>query len=219
MKNFLKSRLVASAAIVAVSIAALTGCANVAEMSSLSTLSSQATVDQINQAETIELKKSAISIGDNWTVTADGEKIAEIKGQAFYVAGDTYAMYSNNGDFLGAESENFKILNSTADFYNHKGEVSGKLSQQMLNMLHTFNLKDTEGETVATLKQNFGLSLKGEIKDAEGVESWEFSKSLVSIGASLKIEKLAESDVSAMDAIWMVTAVNEIDEARASKKN
>lgn len=218
MKKSLKSRIVTAASMVAVSVVALAGCsAPTSNMSDMKTSSSQEAIYDLNDSNTVELKKAVVSFGDNWTVKSDGVEIAEIKGQAFYVVGDTYAMYSNDGSFMGAESENFKVLKSTADVYNFKGDSSHRISHKMLNpFLYRFSLTDSRGNTIASLEQKIGASLKGEIKDSSGTVAWKFEKKLLSMGASITLEKVNESGVSALNAIWMVSVVNEIDEASKS---
>jgi len=58
--------------------------------------------------------------------------------------------------------------------------------------------------------------MKGDLKDAVGDTAWSFSKSMFSMGASLKVTK-GSGDLDAVDAIWSTVILNEIVEAENDK--
>lgn len=39
----------------------------------------------------------------------DGKKIAIIRGEAIYLIGDTYSMYTTSGNLMGREGKEFRI--------------------------------------------------------------------------------------------------------------
>lgn len=174
---------------------------------------SQAVIDALNNAKEIKLKKDFISFGDSWKVTADGTEVAEIKGQAFYLIGDTYSMYSKNGNFVGAEGEQYRVINARADMYDMNGNSAGSIKQELNILLYKFTLKNIEGNKIGEMNQNFSIKLSGDIKNVQNETAWSFKKDLISVGASIKLTRGADSDISAMTAIWMTVIANEISEA------
>lgn len=201
------------AAVVAGSV--LTGCSSTPTetMFSADVADSQSVITKLEAADEIKLKKAAISFGDKWDVTVDGETVAKIEGRPFYLIGDTYAMYSPAGNFVGAESEKLRLLNHKSDIYDYNGTQTGAISQQFMSLLYTFNLTDVDGKQIGQMKQKFSVGLKGEINNVSGEKVWSFKKELLSFGASITLKRDAQSDVPAMTAVWMTVIANEISEA------
>lgn len=172
----------------------------------------------LNGAQTISLKKDAISWGDRWEVRVDGKLVATIKGEAIYVIGDTYSMYSIAGNLVGRESEEFRIINRRATIYGYDGAPAGALEQDFNLFLGRFRILDTTGKVVGTAEQNFNITLSATIKDRSGNGAWSVKKALWSWGASLEVTSLRpDSSVPGIDAVWMAVAMNEIHESQSSR--
>ena len=89
-------------------ILTLTGCGTaIAELpdGAVNESDSIAVLETLDTAEVIEVNKSLISFGDGWSVKADGEDVAELKGQYIKVFGDTYSMYTPEGTLVASEAE------------------------------------------------------------------------------------------------------------------
>lgn len=202
-------------AAVLVATFALTGCSNTSteKMSTANATDSQSVITALEHAKVIKLKKDFISFGDKWTVTVDDVQVATIEGRPFYLIGDTYSMYSKAGNFVGAETEQLRLINHKSDLYDFNGKQTGAIEQQVISLLYKFKFKDVAGQQVGEMNQNFSLSLSGDIKTMSGEKAWSFKKDLISLGASIKVTREAESDIPAINAVWMAVIANEISES------
>ena len=190
------------------------------QISTSDPVDSQSALDILSQADRIILKKAVFSFGDHWDVVVDGKKIGIIRGEAIHLIGDTYSMYTASGNLMGREGEEFRIINHRAKVYDAYNHLSGYIDEQIFSWLYTFNIKDTQGRTKGTLRQDFALTLSGSIKDASNNDVWTFNKALFSFGAELTLDKKQKNPpVSSMEAIWMSVIVNEIATARDEKRD
>lgn len=175
---------------------------------------SQMTITALEKAKVITLRKTVFNLGaDFWSVFADDKQVATIKGQAFKVIGDTYSMYSTAGNFVGAEGEQFRLLNHSAQMYDLNGKESGKITEEFNFPLTSFTFTDAKGKKIGSMGQNFDFTLSGTAKDADGIDAWSFSKTVLSLGAELKVKREQKTNVPAMTAIWNAVIMNEISEA------
>lgn len=176
----------------------------------------QSVITELNNAQTITLKKDAFSIGDSWTVTVDDTEVATIKGKTFPVWGDTYSMYAPDGTFIAGEQEQKYILTGrTANTYDYKGAAAGSIKAQLFSFMYHFNINNASGEQVGTFKQGLSFTLKGDITNQAGKTEWTMDKAMFSIGATITITDKAGADkhVDAIDAIWTAAIINEVSEA------
>lgn len=197
-------------------LGALTACgATVAEMPEKSNdpSHSQQQLENLTDADKINLNKALISWGDNWEVSADGAKFGEIKGQAIKVLGDTYTMYDNEGVVLATEAEKSLTLLNSASTYDHQNEERGSIQKEISLVFAEYTIKDANENAIGTASQKFGISLNLEVKDKTGEVEYVVNKAVFSWGASLDIEKKVDKpDVPVEDAIWVSVIANEIDE-------
>lgn len=179
------------------------------------------TIKTLDNAKSIHLKKKAFSIGDSWTVEADGEEVATIKGRTLPVLGDTYSMYATDGTFVAAEQEQLKILSGAkADTYDYEAKKNGTINAQVLSIGYRFNISDKNGNKVGSFKQGLSLMLSGNIYNAQGDSEWKMDKGF-SLGASITLDNQGgkSNKVSALNAIWVATIVNEVAEADSAKSS
>lgn len=200
----------------------LTGCSVGGSVDSLPKVTtadesdSLAVIEALENADVITVKKDMISIGDHWTVSADGVKVADIKGQPLYMIGDTYSMFSVKGNLVGSEGEQFRLIERKAKLYDYNNEFVGQIDQEIFSLLYKFTFFDADMNKTGTMEQNFNLVLSADIKDNNGVVVWHFDKKLISLGAELTLERKGDSDIDAMSAVWMTVLANEISEASSS---
>lgn len=205
-------------------ITVLTGCSVGGSPESLPKVTtgdkadSLAVIETLNNAKNIQLRKTVISFGDEWTVVADGREVAKIKGQPLYMIGDTYSMFTLKGNLVGSEGEQFRIINHRADLYDYNNTKIGSIDQEVLSFLYKFTFRDAAGNVTGKMDQDFNLVLAGTMMDANGTPAWKFSKQFLSWGATLDLTRQSsDTRIDVMSAIWMTVIINEIDESRQSK--
>lgn len=182
---------------------------------------SQATLDTLRFAEVIELKKTAISLNDVYSVKADGEELGEIRGQYIYALGDTYSYFSERGNLVASEGEGFRLVSHEAELYDYLNQPSGSIKENISWPLTNWSIYDSEGERIGNAQQNLNFSLDFTVNDELGNPQYQINKNLFSMfGAELKITRIAnEPTVHAMNAIWLAAITNEIAEAEEAKRN
>lgn len=209
----------------AVLVGSLTACgATVAELPDKTSdvSDSQATIQVLNDADKINVNKSLVSLGDNWSVKVGDNEVATVKGQFIAVLGDTYSMYSPNENLVASEAEQVVVGLPAATMYDYNNEEQGVIKQNLSPFVQKYTIHNAAGETVGTAEQQFSLGLKFDIKDASGETEYTVSKAMISWGASLDIEKkVDQADVSAEQALWITMMANELNEEKSdsSKKN
>lgn len=195
---------------------ALTACVSGADPSRLPQVNTKDREDsltslaRLNRASTIVLKKDLISWGDSWTVEADGEPLATIKGQPLYLIGDTYSMFTLSGNLMGSEGEEMRLLNARAQLFGPENEPLGSITQEVFNLLYTFTLRDEREVVKGTLKQDFSLTFQGTIKTPEGHPLWRFQRDFFSLGSRITLTREGEGPITATEALWQTVIVNEI---------
>jgi len=176
-------------------------------------------LQKLDEAEEITLQKRLISWGDRWSVNVNGEQIAEVRGQPIYLIGDTYSMFSNNGNLVGSEGEAFRIALNEARLYDYNNEQTGVIRQRWTALFYNFDFLDMDGQTVGNLQQNFALTLNASITNPDGSCAFQISKALLSIGDRLTVARCGKSEIPAVDAVWMAMILNEIDASRSSSNS
>lgn len=213
-------RGMATAAGAAVLAGSLTACgATVAELPDKTSdvADSQATIQVLNDADKINVNKSLVSLGDNWSVKVGDNEVATVKGQFIAVLGDTYSMYSPNENLVASEAEQVVVGLPAATMYDYNNEEQGVIKQNLSPFMQKYTIQNAAGETVGTAEQQFSLGLKFDIKDASGETEYTVSKAMISWGASLDIEKkVDQADVSAEQALWITMMANELNEEKSN---
>lgn len=180
---------------------------------------SKSVIATLEGAKEIELHKAVLPWGDSWTVKADGVEVANIKGQAFYLIGDTYSMYSKAGNFIGAEGEQLRLLNHKADIFDYDGKKTGSISQEIFSLLYKFKFIDANGKQVGQMDQKLSFGLAGDIKTPAGVKAWSFKKAILSWGSSVTVTRAADSDIPSLNAVWMAVIASEISDSSSSSSS
>lgn len=200
----------------AILVGSLTGCGvTVAELPdpSADQGDSKSVVQTLDDAEKINVHKSVFTLGDHWNVSADGQGVGELKGQTIPVLGDTYSMYSKDGNVVGSEAEQTLQALHGATTYDQNNKERGVIDQNLSLIISNYTIRDAKGNIVGTAQQNLNMTLNFDIKNADGKVEYKVSKAMFSWGASLDIERqVSNPDVSAQDAVWISVIANEVSE-------
>lgn len=180
---------------------------------------SEQVLETLRFAEKIELKKAALSVNDVYSVTADGVKLGEIRGQYIYLLGDTYSFFSEKGNLVASEGEDYRILTHEAKLFDYNNEPSGSIKENISWPLTNWSIYGADEELLGDAQQNLNFSLDFTVNDAQGNPQYQINKNMFSMfGAELSVKRLSkEPTVSAMDAVWLAAVANEIAEAQDEK--
>lgn len=174
--------------------------------------SSQQTLNQLSNADTITINKALISFGDDWSVQADGIEIANVKGQAIQTLGDTYSMTNKDGNLVASQAEKTFGSLQGANTYDYNNTNNGVITKDNA-FLQNYTLTDANGNTIGNATQTLNLVTSMDVKDANGEVEYQVQKATFSWGnqASLTVTKKVENpDVPVEDAIWVAMIANEI---------
>lgn len=195
-----------------ITIALFAGCTPTGSPSGEAGLSAQEAVAALDRSDEITIKKDFYNFGDHWSVYAETEKVADIEGELIRIW-DCYVMRSTNGEFICAEQEQFALITARSAKLDESGNEIGRYDQNISLLLLSTEYRDKDGELIATLKQNLGLTLDCSILNAEEQESWKAKKTLFQFGPEIVLtRKDAEPMVPAVDAIMMSAVANELTE-------
>lgn len=204
---------------------ALTGCSTAYSSSSnmpeptKDVASSQATLEALQWADEIVLKKKAISFNDVYEVQADGVVVGEITGEYFYLLGDTFSFHNSEKNLVAYEGEKFKTFNHGAAIFDYNAEPVGALDEQLSFLVTSWDILDAQDEKIGSAKQNFSLNLKFDVLNAAGEAEYKIEKAFFSLSAQLTITRLSkEPQVPVMNAVWLAAIANEIAEAEEDKE-
>lgn len=209
--------LIALLVVVMISVSA---CGNdIAPMKNSNPADAQNTLALINNADTLFAKKALFTWGDKWEIYADGQHVANVKGEAVYLIGDTYSMFTLNGTRIGAETENLTVISNEATVYDSNMEKSGTISQEILHLLYHFKIYENT-EMVGTVSQNFSVKFDADIKNVSGTTEWNITRKMFSFSPEMTITRKTDNpNVSGMNALWMSLILNEISSSSNSKNN
>jgi len=183
---------------------------------------SRGVLEQLENADEIVLQKRLISWGDRWAVRVDGDTVAEVRGQPIYLIGDTYSMFSSAGNLVGSEGEAFRLVLNEARIYDYLNEQVGTIRQNFTLLLYNFEFFDIDGNMVGSLQQNFALALNANINNPDDSCAFNIRKDLLSIGARLRVTRCSpaeNTEIPAINAVWMALILNEIDESSNNNNN
>lgn len=175
----------------------------------------------LDEAKQITLSKAFISIGDSWRVEADSVELGEVKGEFIQIIGDTYSLFSNEDILVASEAEQLALSGFQASTkYDYNNEETGTIERTFNPFLHQYEIKDLDGNVIGSASQNLNFVLDIEVKDATGEVEYRITKALISVTASLTVERKVDNpDVSALDAMWIVLIANEITESSGNDDN
>lgn len=180
---------------------------------------SESVVTALESADRITAKKAPFSLGDRWTISADGKEIGEIRGEAIYLIGDTYSLFSAAGNLVGSEAEGYRVIYHSAKLYDHSNEPRGEIKQKFAWLLAEYEILGADGEVRGTAKQNLSFTMNFDVLGKGGAPEYSISKAAFAIGADLTIEaKSKDRSVDAIDALWIAVIASEVEEAEAAKE-
>lgn len=182
---------------------------------------SEQVLETLRFAEKIELKKAAVSLNDVYSVTADGVKLGEIRGQYIYVLGDTYSLFSEKGNLVASEGEAYRVMTAEAKLFDYNNKPSGIIKENISWPLTNWSIFDAEDKLIGKAQQNLNWALDFTVNDSEGNPQYQINKNAFSMfGAELSITRISnEPTIPAMDAVWLAAITNEIAEAQDEKNS
>lgn len=111
---------------------------------------SESVLKALDSAVKITAKKAVLAFGDRWTVSADGVEVGEVRGQAIYLIGDTYSLFSNAGNLVGSEAEGYRVIHNRAETYDYNNQPRGEIKQTFSMFLSKYEIKDTDDVVCST---------------------------------------------------------------------
>lgn len=193
--------------VLVVFVLTLTACGSVNTHPTSDAAASHAVISRLATASTITIHKSAISLGDHWTVSVDGHTIGQVHGKAASYL-DTYSLTTPKGDLVGYEKEDLSFFLHRASVYDEQAQPSGSIDESYHFLFYKETVKDKQGRTVATVNEHVGVTKRGDIYDSHGQVAWKFSKHFLSVGDTYTITRV-KGDVPVIDALWSVMIFNE----------
>lgn len=174
-------------------------------------------LDVLNGASKVTVSKKMMTIGDQWDVSAGGEKF-HIEGKKFKAFGQSYVLTDDDGVVLGGEQEEFLHFPRAARVFGPDGEQDGEVRQKMLSLTREFSLV-RGGDTVASMRQKMvSWSMSAEIKDGSGSVAWKTKDAVMRLSPKLTVERVGgKSSVSAVDAVLMSVILSKVHEAEKDK--
>lgn len=175
------------------------------------------TLQTLNDASVIRLKKDFISWGDHWTVYADDTAVGYVNGKAIRLL-DVYEFTDMNGVLIASEEENWKVLNATANLKNWQGQQEGRIEQEIFTMLA--KLRIYRGDTqIGTIDQKFDFGMNAQIVNGDNTE-WALRGKVFTAGADLTLTRShGDTTVTPLEAMWASLILHEITATSSSNNS
>lgn len=166
------------------------------------------TLNTLNKAHNIRLKKDLISWGDHWTVYVDGEAVGYVHGKPIRFL-EVYELTNLDGVVIASEEENWKVINSTANLKDWQGNQTGRIEQEVFSMLAKLRIY-RDDQQVGNIQQKLDLGINAEIAtDNDG--EWKLKGKIIIAGADLTLTRLKDNtEVTPLEAIWSSLILHEI---------
>lgn len=188
-------------------VTTLTACGSVNTHPTSDAAASEAVIAKLSAASTITIHKSAISLGDHWSVSVNGHTVAQVHGKAVSYL-DTYSLTTPKGQLVGYEKENLALFLHRASVYDENAAPAGTIDESLHLLTYKENIKNQDGQTVATMNEHIGVTKRGDIYDPQGQVAWKFSKHFLAVGDTYTLTRV-KGDVPVIDALWSVMIFNE----------
>lgn len=221
--NALTRRLATLVSTIALAATAA-GCANTPTATPTADVAdSQAALDALNNASEITATKSLLSWGDEWTITADGQQVGTITGQAIYAIGDVYSLTTMNGNLVASETEELSTITHTATLYDWDNQPTGTLEERVLALMPTVDIHHTDANgsnnitgTATTVFAS--LTHQTTITDNTGTQAWETKRHAFTLHTTITITRNnAGGTVSGIDALMVTLMMSEIYDGASNK--
>lgn len=179
------------------------------------------TLEILQNASSIRLKKDFISWGDHWTVYADGEVVGNVHGRPIRML-EVYEFTNTNGVLIASEEENWKIVNATANLKDWQGNQIGRIEQEIFTMLAKLRIYRGDKQ-VGAIDQKFDFGMNAQIVGTSNLPQWNLKGKVFTMGADLTLTRATDdASITPMEAIWSSLILYEItssDSSSSSSKN
>lgn len=166
------------------------------------------TLDILNRANNIQLKKDIISWGDHWTVYADEKAVGYVNGKPLRFL-EVYEFTNLDGIVIASEEENWKVVNSTANLKDWQGNQTGRIEQEVFSMLAKLHIY-RDDQKIGNIQQKLDLGINAEIT-ADNNGEWKLKEKIITVGSNLTLTRLENNtEVTPLEAIWSSLILYEI---------
>ena len=219
------TRLLATLVATLALAATAAGCANTPTATPITDAAdSQAALDVLNNASEIKATKSLFSWGDEWTITADGQQVGTVTGQAIYAIGDVYSLTTTSGNLVASETEELSTITHTATLYDWNNQPTGTLEERVLALTPTVDIHHTDANgsdnITGTVTTAFAsLTHQTTITDNDGAVAWETERAMFALQTTITITRSTTDGgtVSGVDALLVTLMMSEIHDGASNK--
>ena len=185
--------------------------------------SKEEVVEILQDAEEIRICKNYRTIfKKDYSIIVNGKQIAVVQGEVVKMFGDTFTMYSSNGEKICFEKEEVLHLNRQAQFYDANGNKKGRLHSKFFTFLNKDEFYDASGNKIARCDEQFAIPAEYIIHDTNGNELYYIEKDLFFDNYTLTVknnEKLDVVDAILISCIEDAVASDSDDDDSSSKKD
>jgi uncharacterized protein YxjI len=154
----------------------------------------------LQNAEEIRICKNYRTIfKKDYSIIVNGEQVAVVQGEVVKMLGDTFTMYSSNGEKICYEKEEVLHLNRQAQFYDANGNKRGRLHSKFFTLFNKDEFYDNSGNKIARCDEQLAIPAEYIIHDTNGNELYYIEKDLFFDNYTLIIKDNEKLDV--VDAI------------------
>ncbi|VVB78191.1 Uncharacterised protein [uncultured archaeon] len=95
---------------------------------------------RIKEASQIEIQEAIMTIGKEYDIYVNNERVGEVDGKSFKIWGDEFQLKTLDEKLLASEKESKRIFawNRQATFYGPNGNVTGHLGEERWNDMFTW---------------------------------------------------------------------------------
>lgn len=177
--------------------------------------SASETVEILNNAETISVCKNYRTLFKNdYNVIVNGENVAVVTGKVFKIFGDTFTMYSSNGDVIMSEKEEKLHLNRQSQFFNSSEAKTGRLESKIFTLLDKDIFYDNNDNVVANCDEKFSIPTRYIIHSGN-TDLYSIKKQFAFSNYTITVKD--NSKLSPTDTVMITCIKSAISSSKSSK--
>ena len=179
-------------------------------------------LEQINNAEKIEIREKIITYNKEYVIYLDNKEIATVSGKYINLTGDVFTLKDNHGNTLTSEKQIKRWgikLNRLAEVRDKNGEAVSYIGEDVIKDLfsiskYKFHFYDKKKKEYAYTKEKvLSLLYEFEVYNMEHTQIYKVEKNFDILTDSYVITKKKESDVAMYEVIFLTCIVDAIMDA------
>lgn len=183
--------------------------------------------EKINNAQEIIIEEALMSIGKQYNIYVDKEKVATVEGKFITTIGNTFIMKDVNGTFLIKEEEIKRFgpfdVTRLAEIKNEKNEVVGYIGEKYWDKLFSvgwsFHFFDKDKNEIGSSYQlNFAILKENIFYNKKNSKPAYNVKANLSFVDKYTLKVYDKSEIPLYHAILMVCIEDVIQDAEGEKK-